>query len=73
MGRLQRWFWEFTEELLVHVVCFVLPARGGARGWTEDHLLVLMPAAKAEILARCFCQNAIVTLRRGKPAYLSPT
>jgi hypothetical protein len=51
----------------------VLPANGGARGWSEDHLLVLMPAAKAEILARRFRQNAIVMLRCKQSACLNPT
>ena len=52
---------------------FILTASGGARGWTEDHLLVLMPAAQAVVLARRFNQNAIVMMRRGQPAYLNPT
>jgi hypothetical protein len=52
---------------------FVLSASGGARGWTEDHLLVLMPAAQAAVLARRFNQNAIVMMRRGQPACLNLT
>jgi len=51
----------------------ILPASGGARGWSEDHLLVLMPAAQAAILARRFRQNAIVIVRRGQPPCLTPT
>jgi hypothetical protein len=50
-----------------------LPASGGARGWSEDHLLVLMPAAQAANLARRFRQNAIVILRCGQPSCLTPT
>lgn len=51
----------------------VLPASGGARGWTEEHLLVLMPAAQAAVLARRYRQNAFVMLRRGQPACLNRT
>lgn len=46
------------------------PAQGRARGWAEDHLLVLMPHAQGQVLARRFQQNAIIALRRGQPARL---
>ena len=48
----------------------MLPAQGGGRGWSEDHLLVLMPAGKGPVTGRRFGQNAIVVLRRGHPARL---
>ena len=47
-----------------------VPAVGADRGWSEDHLMVAMPAVKAAVLARRFRQNAIVVLRRGQVARL---
>ncbi|HET6607867.1 MAG TPA: DUF3293 domain-containing protein [Rhodopila sp.] len=49
----------------------VLPANGGARGWSEEHLLVLMPPARAAVLARRFRQNAIVNLKYRQPPCLT--
>lgn len=51
----------------------VLPGHGAARRWAEDHLLVLMPPARAGVLARRFRQNAVVVLRAGQPASLKWT
>jgi hypothetical protein len=45
-------------------------AMGADRRWSEDHLLLLMPAVKAATLGRRFRQNAIVVLRRGQRARL---
>lgn len=46
------------------------PANGSLRRWHEAHLLVFADARPMLRLARLFRQNAIVVVRRGRPAGL---
>jgi glyoxylase-like metal-dependent hydrolase (beta-lactamase superfamily II) len=70
----QGWNDRMQSRLLAAVRRYrVLPSHGGARRWAEDHLLVLMPPARAGVLARRFRQNAVVVLRAGRPAWLKWT
>ncbi len=70
----QGWNDRMQSRLLAMVRRYpVLPSRGGARGWAEDHLLVPMPPARACVVARRFRQNAVVVLRAGQPACLKWT
>ena len=50
----------------------VVPGEGAARGWREEHLLVVADPRRVAVLGRRFRQAAVVVVRRGQAARLRP-
>ena len=49
-----------------------VPGEGTARGWREEHLLVVADPRRVAVLGRRFRQAALVVVQRGREARLRP-